>query len=175
MHAAQPSICASAHACFCMAARLHMQTAAPASARAHRCAGMTAVQACVRGGRTATLSPAFWCCQPGPGRWYRSAAGAGGCSSIPRTPWYGSLRAFVLGNGDVPRCGRVSSHVCLPELQGAGRQLEEAWLQAGGAEGQQGTGFWGETASRWDYCCQHCEAVILALGIYTACSQRDAC
>lgn len=66
-------------------------------------------------------------------------------------------------------------HVCLPELQGAGRQLEEAWLQAGGAEGQQGTGFWGETASRWDYCCQHCEAVILALGIYTACSQRDAC
>lgn len=112
MHAAQPSICASAHACFCMAARLHMQTAAPASARAHRCAGMTAVQACVRGGRTATLSPAFWCCQPGPGRWYRSAAGAGGCSSIPRTPWYGSLRAFVLGNGDVPRCGRVSSHMC---------------------------------------------------------------
>lgn len=74
------------------------------------------------------------------------------------------MRAFVLGNGDVPRCGRVSSHMCAYlNSRELGDSWKKPWLQAGGAEGRQGTGFWGETASRWDYCCQHREVVILAL------------
>lgn len=36
-----------------------MQTAAPASARAHRCAGMTAVQACAWGGADSHAQPCF--------------------------------------------------------------------------------------------------------------------
>lgn len=143
------SICASAHTCFCMAAHLHMQTTAPASARAHRCAGMCA------GGQDSHAQPCFLLLPAWPSTWwYRSAAGEEGCSSITRTPCYGSMRAFVLGNGGVPMHASMCGHVCgdaallhtrSPEPQGVMRQLEEAWLQAGRAKGRQGAGCWGET------------------------------
>jgi len=67
---------------------------------------------------------------------------------------------FVTSSGGVPVHASACGHACgdtallhmhSPEPQGALRQRWEAWLQAGGAEGQQGAGCWGEMVSCRDY------------------------
>lgn len=119
----------------------------PPLCRHDRCAGMCAGR---RGGRTTVLSPASWCCQPGSGH-----GGTGlllGQKGVPPSPEHLAMAPCVplcWARGVCPMhasaCGHDTalSHVRSPEPQGALRQLEEAWLQAGRAEGWQGVGCWG--------------------------------
>lgn len=141
MHAAQRSGCASAYTCFCMAARLHMRTAAPASARAHRGAAVTAVPACVRGGQDSHAQPCFPALPAWPGTWwYRSAAGAEGCSSpeqLATAPCVPSRCAMGVCSCHAAACGcdTALSHVWAPKHPGsgeaAGRSLAGGWWGRG--------------------------------------------
>lgn len=126
----------------------------------------TALWACVRGTGWPCSGLAARHHQPGLGRGGRGLAL--GQKGVPPSPEHLAMALWTMSDAAL-------SHMCPPGPQGVVRRLEEAWLQAGRAEGQQGTGCWGDTASRRDYCYRHGEAEILALSIYTACSQRQAC